>query len=262
MTFVPDFDEDANICGSNPKVSTMAKKKTPLTPSELKRRARKLMRIIDSRPTKADAAVKRLRAFHQLGKLIDRAFPGRGGYRDLRAFSLAKALGRNSTSLLYKARAFAWRYDKSELDWLCKQRDGRNMPLTWSHVVVLTSIDVKVYRKALVRQACQENLNHRELAAEVQKSEGRRRSGGRPFSGSDSPKTAVRQLEAAAKRMEKMIEQVWLGDGDVMIDQLDLLSKGELKQLVGDRRRGAVATLKKTEQAAKTLRLRLQKLAR
>ena len=51
-----------------------------------------------------------------------------------------------------------------------------------------------------------------------------------------------------------------LGDGDLMIDQLDGFSRADVRRLVGTPNRGTVATLKNTEKAARQLRRRLQGL--
>ena len=104
------------------------------------RLARPFLRVINSKPTTDDARREKLRSLHQLGTLLRKHIPGRSIYGKEQFARFAEAIEHNS-SWLYKVWRFPDRYDKGDLDELCKT------PISWGHVVLLLPLDKSQRRK-------------------------------------------------------------------------------------------------------------------
>jgi len=152
------------------------------------RLADKLSRGATSRPEKVEAAITKIRAFHELGQHL----PPRQGHRDVYGRGIIDGEAERlhvSPDTLRKARVFADRvegYTRKELNELCrliqKVQPGQDEALAIlerSHLVRLLSVRSKVKRAALQEECIRSGWSTAELDTEIAKRFGTRRAGGR-----------------------------------------------------------------------------------
>jgi hypothetical protein len=116
-------------------------------------------------------------------------------------------LGRSESRFTgYKALKFAeWR--REDLAYVVANgREGR--PLSWSHVIVLVSVERAPERRRLMRQAVRRGWSAARLRAEIRPGENRRPNSGRRFQGLERPEDIFRALAGYLQRPRRFLTRV------------------------------------------------------
>jgi hypothetical protein len=172
----------------------------PLTPARFAQLARPHLRIIEDPPERAD----QLRSCHAIGKLLDKHTRERSKYGDKHFPVLAEAVGRGPV-WLYHLRLFARRYNKRELDELCRQSER----ITWAHVVHLLSVP-GTNRAKYQKRAAYHGWTASDLRRHIREERGNRGRGGRRVTVPGDVSEAVERLLVEGglwgRRCEKVTE--------------------------------------------------------
>ena len=220
----------------------------PATAEEFRRRARPFTAVLNKEATTDQEKAEHLRAYHRLGALSLELLPSRASYGKGLLKQHAEAVDR-PYGFLSVARRFAERYNKADLDQLCKH------PLEVGHLRVLVGVKAKKQRAKLQKQAYDQKLSVKALGDSKTQQLGRKRSGGAPIKIADNPMVAVLDLlndgDKWVRRCEATIPKLTeIGGKRVPADLKDVAAEGverlkavgkaarqaekELKQLSGD----------------------------
>jgi len=160
------------------------------------------------------------------------------------------------------ARQFACVYTEKQLDALLKLRTPEGLPLGWSHVQELISVEDRAGRSRLQRLAATEGWTVRRLKAKVQRLHGDKRSrGGRKFARPGTPEEVLRRLADQGRIWVNRDKQTILLDN---FDVLDGLAGAEPDSRAGHliRLRELLAVLAEVEGVARMVKVQLGKLER
>ncbi|MEJ7638101.1 MAG: hypothetical protein WKF75_09020 [Singulisphaera sp.] len=176
--------------------------------------------------------------------------------------ALGVEVGTNPATLR-RARQFARVY-KSEkhLEALLTLRTPEGLPLGWSHVQELISVEHRAARARLQRLAATEGWTVRRLKAEVQQIHGGKRSeGGRKFAPPGTPEEALRRLSDQGRMWIKLSKQTILLDSYNVIDRISELEPGSRPEHLV-RLKELLAVLAEVEEVARMAKTQLGKLER
>lgn len=164
---------------------------------------------------------------------------------------------------LRRARQFAEVYGTDEeVDALLKLRTPEGLPLRWSHVQELISVEDRAGRARLQRLAATEGWTVRQLRAEVQRLHGGKRSrGGRKFAPPGTPEEALRRLADQGHLWINLSKQTILLDNFNIIDGLAEVGPGSRDERL-TRLRELLAVLDEVEEVARMTKAQVGKLER
>lgn len=152
-----------------------------------------------------------------------------------------------STDTLYKLLQLADRVNKAELEQLLKLRTPLGLPLTWSHLITLISLDNRAERMKFAKLAADEPLSSTSLRAIMQTKgdRGNRRPGAgrKPLAKTDTREAALR-IKRQISRLRK---------------QIDALADEETKILIGPKREAIRQPTDKLLKALKTFEAAMEK---
>ena len=195
-------------------------RKALTTPQQFRRQVQPQLRTLREKVTNSEQAAARLRAYHQIGTVVAGVVPGTTVYGENRFAELAEAIGRQA-SWLHKLRAFAKGYTKRDLNELCKLAEY----VSWSHVVLLLSVDNKQKRAALQRQIEKNAWSKEDLRRAMKAQAVERHAGGRPLSRQKDPQAGLRQLVEECEHWLRLCREVWVADGESLVGQLEAIPK-------------------------------------
>jgi len=176
-----------------------------MTPAQFRKRVKQDLEVIDSRGDGPEDRRAHLQAMYRIGKVLDDFLPTRSANGSRRMEQLGEAIDR-SEKWISTAREFAAKYSEEDLAELCE------MPLGWSHVLLLLPVSDHRMRTRLRRQAVEQSWTWRQLQRAVRNRPGKRRGGGPRIRQPQTPREAVDRLEEATKQ--------WIGVANVMADHL------------------------------------------
>jgi len=174
---------------------------------------------------------------------------------------LGAGVGTNPATLR-RARQFARVYTENQLEALLKLRTPEGLPLGWSHVQELISVEDRAGRARLQRLAATEGWTVRRLKAEVQRLRGGKRSrGGRKFAPPGTPEEALRRLADQGRMWVNLSKQTILFDSFDVVDRLSETEPGLQPERLA-RLKEAIAVLAEVEKVARMAKAQLGKLER
>ena len=168
-------------------------------------------RITGSRARAADETVKRLRAYHALGREALARDPEGAAPDPATARELA-AKKKYGLGTVQEARRFARTYPAGDLEELLRLRSPAGTPLSWGHVRQLISIPGKRARETMAKQAAREGWTARRLVSAIQGEvvgRKRRSGGGRRFAAPRSPEEGLRQVAAHTGEWLRRCRGAW-----------------------------------------------------
>ncbi len=149
--------------------------------------------------------------YHRVGEQVNRLYPADDrGYGESHMPTLAEALGKSASyaDTLWKARLFWNKYERSEVQTLCKTETGDGSPLTWSHMLHLLSLDDDD-RLAFQEDCITEGWSCKELHRRIKESREPQGQGGRRFQKPKDVETALRQLIHESRTWDRRYNEVW-----------------------------------------------------
>lgn len=110
----------------------------------------------------ATASEDEVRTRYQIGQIISELKRAENKYGANAVERVAKPLGRPA-STLYRYSLVAERWSLDRLGTVLGRRNTLGQPLSWSHFVVLASVDGSTQRKTLLERTLSESLSARQL---------------------------------------------------------------------------------------------------
>ena len=213
------------------------KRSRHLTPAAFRGRIAKQLAVVRAPATTTKQGHDKLRAYYQIGTLVNRHFPGRASYGDSQFVRFAEALGHRSV-WLYETRLFAQNYSPEDLDELCRYEPS----LHWSHVRLLLAFHNKQLRRRLQRLAVKHGWTTERLRQEIRARMGPGQHRGRSLRGLDSPQACLQRLTALTRKWTRFAEAaVERGRGPLVQD--DIAGRSDLRATLRDTQE-ALAELK------------------
>jgi hypothetical protein len=199
-----------------PRKKSRKRPARPLTPITFRRRIAKQLAIVRAPATTTKQGYDKLRAYYQIGTLVNRHFPGRSNYGDNQFVRFAEALGHRSV-WLYETRLFAQNYAPEDLDELFRYEPS----LHWSHVRLLLAIHNKQRRRQLQRLAVKHGWTTERLRQEIRSRMGPGQHRGRSLRGLDSPQACLQRLTELTRKWTRFAEAaVERGSGPLVQDDI------------------------------------------
>lgn len=136
---------------------------------------------------------------------------------------------------VYNSLRFARVYTSEEVDELCKARNARNQPLSWTHVVHLLVVPRKDVRERLLRQCLEGNWTESQLLEHVKEKGGGRRgssNAGRPSVRPTTLRGFVNNQVTLLSQTINRVDKVWAGK-EKPTDQsfIDMLKSADPEEL-------------------------------
>ena len=125
--------------------------------------------------------------------------------------SLAIALDRKQTNVskLWAMRSFYERYEQSEVKSLCKPETPGGFVLTWSHMVLLLSLEYDIDRLEYQEECIDGEWSSKELHRRIKEYREPKGKGGRRFRKPKSVEDALRQLIHESRTWDRRYHEVW-----------------------------------------------------
>jgi len=149
--------------------------------------------------------------YHRVGEQVNRLYPADDrGYGESHMPTLAEALGKSASyaDTLWKSRLFWNEYDRADVRALSKSETAGGFALSWSHLVLLISLDDDD-RLAFQKKCLSEEWSSKELRQRAKESREPQGQGGRRFQKPKDVETALRQLIHESRTWDRRYHEVW-----------------------------------------------------
>jgi hypothetical protein len=206
----------------------------------------------------AAATIATIRKYYNFGKRARDVFP-EGAKQDSRTIRQLATEAGVSPDLIRKARVFARLYDEPALEDLLRLRTPVGMPLSWSHIRHLLTVENAARRAELARQAAEAGWKIRELkdAAEALRG-GPRSRGGRRRRKPLTPAANLLRLIQLGESLRRFWEDI---EGEALRAWVVGPSDHDASAEIGSLAQRAVAKLGEVEAMARRAGKRLQQAA-
>jgi hypothetical protein len=228
--------------------------KPDLKPAEFRRQARVLLKSVSQRAESRHEVEKQLRNYHKAGRLLLRTVPGKPGYGDGRIKKLSNVAGRKNASWLYKVRAFAQKYDRTQLKDLCQLAPD----VRWAHVCHLLAVPSED-RSELQEEIKTNCWKPHEFRHIVRSRYCKQHSGGRHLKVPADPAAALQQIVSLGEGWSRYCDSVfsWKEEKEetrAKADKKKVDKRRDSKQLIKDTIKAVNALQAKCGTVVKALR--------